>query len=98
MIALVLATALTLPQALDNARELETMMTDCGLGVKFRCNEMLNDEYEDRLNDLVIFQRSFEPASDEERDEFNEAVRNLHNASEDADRFMQPEKYNESRK
>ena len=73
-------------------------MTDCGRGVKFRCNEMLNDEYEDRLNDLVIFQRSFEPASDEERDEFNEAVRNLHNASEDADRFMQPEKYNESRK
>ena len=91
MIALVLATALTLPQALDNARELETMMTDCGLGVKFRCNEMLNDEYEDRLNDLVIFQRSFEPSSDEERDEFNEAVR-LSNGMgfTDSDIFIPP--------
>lgn len=98
MIIGLLAAALTLPQALDNMRELETLMGDCGAGMRYSCKEMMKDEYEEKLNEITIFVPRFEPASDAERDELNEAIRNLHNASEDADRFLQPEKYREGRK
>ena len=77
--------ALTLAEALGKMQQIEDTMTDCALGVKHECKQLTTDVYEQDLNDLVIFQRSFRPETDAERDEWEENLRNLHNAAEDAD-------------
>ena len=77
--------ALTLGQALGKMQQIEDTMVDCSLGVKYECQQLTTDVYEQDLNDLVIFQRSFRPETDAERDEWEENLRNLHNAAEDAD-------------
>ena len=89
MIALL--AALTLGQALDKMRDIETSMTDCSLGVAYECERLTTDEYEQDLNDLVIFQNQFQPADDAQLDEWGEALRNLKNAAEDADREIRGE-------
>lgn len=80
-----LAAALTFGEAMGKMNEIEQAMTDCSLGVDYYCQQLTTDEYEADLNDLVIFQRDFEPKNDAEKDEFNEALRNLNNAAHDAD-------------
>lgn len=80
-----LAAALTFGEAMSKMNEIEQAMTDCSLGVDYYCQQLTTDEYEADLNDLVIFQRNFEPKDDAEKDEFNEALRNLNNAAHDAD-------------
>ena len=77
--------ALTMAEALGKMQQIEDTMTDCALGVKHECQQLTTDIYEQDLNDLVIFQRSFRPETDAERDEWEENLRNLHNAAEDAD-------------
>ena len=77
--------ALTLGQALDKMQQIEDTMVDCSLGVKYECQQLTTDIYEQDLNDLVIFQNSFRPETDAERDEWEENLRNLRNAAEDAD-------------
>lgn len=89
---LLLLATMTLSEALGKASEIEQAMTDCSLGVAHYCEQLTTDAYEQDLNDLVIFQGQFKPESDAELDEWNEAIRNLHNASEDADRVLRPEK------
>ena len=89
MIALL--AALTLGQALDKMRDIEASMTDCSLGVAHECERLTTDEYEQDLNDLVIFQGQFHPADDAQLDEWEEALRNLKNAAEDADRELRRE-------
>ena len=82
---LTLLTALSLGEALGKMTEIENAMTDCALGVEHYCEQLTTDEYERDLNDLVIFQSQFQPQSDAELDEWNEALRNLQNAAKDAD-------------
>ena len=82
---LTLLAAISLGEALGKAREIENAMTDCALGVEHYCQQLTTDEYERDLNDLVIFQGQFQPQSDAELDEWNEALRNLQNAAKDAD-------------
>lgn len=77
-----LAAALTLSQALSEMNRIEQAMTDCALGVKHYCEQLTTDEYEETLNDLVIFQQQFRPKTDE----WNEGLRNLSNAAAEADR------------
>lgn len=86
-----LLAALTLGQALDKMRDIETSMTDCALGVTYECERLTTDEYEQDLNDLVIFQNQFQPESDAQLDEWKENLRNLQNAAEDADRELRRE-------
>ena len=86
-----LLAALTLGQALDKMRDIETSMTDCALGVTYECERLTTDEYEQDLNDLVIFQNQFQPESDAQLDEWKENLRNLQNAAEDADRELRKE-------
>lgn len=86
-----LLAALTLGQALDKMRDIETSMTDCALGVTYECERLTTDEYEQDLNDLVIFQNQFQPESDAQLDEWKENLRNLQNAAEDADRELRGE-------
>lgn len=81
-----LAAALTLSQALSEMNRIEQAMTDCALGVKHYCEQLTTDEYEETLNDLVIFQQQFRPKTDAEYDEWNEGLRNLSNAAAEADR------------
>ena len=83
---LTLLAAMSLGEALGKANEIENAMTDCALGVEHYCQQLTTDEYERDLNDLVIFQGQFEPQSDAELDEWNEALRNLRNAAKDADK------------
>lgn len=78
--------ALTLAQALDKMQQIEDTMTDCSLGVKYECKQLTTDVYEQDLNDLATFQQSFRPETDAERDEWEENLRNLQNAADDADR------------
>ena len=82
---LALLAAMSLGEALGKANEIENAMTDCALGVEHYCRQLTTDEYERDLNDLVIFQGQFEPQSDAELDEWNEAMRNLRNAAKEAD-------------
>ena len=82
---LALLAALSLGEALGKMTEIENAMTDCALGVEHYCEQLTTDEYEPDLNDLVIFQGQFQPQSDAELDEWNEALRNLQNAAKDAD-------------
>ena len=82
---LALLAAISLGEALGKVNEIENAMTDCTLGVEHYCQQLTTDEYERDLNDLVIFQGQFEPQSDAELDEWNEALRNLQNATKDAD-------------
>lgn len=77
--------ALTLGQALDKMQQIEDTMTDCSLGVKYECRQLTTDIYEQDLNDLATFQQNFRPETDAERDEWEENLRNLRNAAEDAD-------------
>lgn len=86
-----LLAALTLGQALDKMRDIETSMTDCALGVTYECERLTTDEYEQDLNDLVIFQNQFQPENDAQLDEWKENLRNLQNAAEDADRELRGE-------
>lgn len=83
---LALLAALSLGEALGKMSEIEQAMTDCSLGVDYYCQQLTTDEYEQDLNDLVIFQGQFQPQDDAELDEYNEALRNLQNAAADADR------------
>ena len=83
-----LLAALTLGEALGKMNEIEQAMIDCSLGVGHYCEQLTTDQYEADLNDLVIFQGQFRPQSDAEYDEWNEGLRNLKNASEDADRVL----------
>jgi hypothetical protein len=85
MLAILFATALTYSEALDKMRNIEETMTDCSLGVKHECQQLTTDIYEQDLNDLTIFQQGFRPESDAQLDEWQENLRNLQNASEDAD-------------
>lgn len=87
-----IAAALTFGEAMGKMSEIEQAMTDCSLGVDYYCQQLTTDEYEADLNDLVIFQRDFEPKDDAERDEFNEALRNLNNAAHDADKKIRGHK------
>lgn len=73
--------ALALAEALGKMQQIEDTMTDCALGVKYECQQLTTDVYEQDLNDLVIFR----PETDAERDEWEENLRNLRNAAEDAD-------------
>ena len=82
---LTLLAAISLGEALSKVSEIENAMTDCALGVEHYCEQLTTDEYERDLNDLVIFQGQFQPQSDAELDEWNEALRNLRNAAKDAD-------------
>ena len=82
---LALLAAMSLGEALGKVTEIENAMTDCALGVEHYCQRLTTDEYERDLNDLVIFQGQFQPQSDAELDEWNEALRNLQNAAKDAD-------------
>ena len=82
---LALLAAMSLGEALGKVTEIENAMTDCALGVEHYCQRLTTDEYERDLNDLVIFQGQFQPQSDAELDEWNEALRNLQNATKDAD-------------
>ena len=82
---LALLAAISLGEALGKMTEIENAMTDCALGVEHYCQQLTTDEYERDLNDLVIFQSQFEPQNDAELDEWNEALRNLQNATKDAD-------------
>ena len=82
---LTLLAAMSLGEALGKMTEIENAMTDCALGVEHYCEQLTTDEYERDLNDLVIFQGQFQPQSDAELDEWNEALRNLQNAAKDAD-------------
>ena len=82
---LALLAAISLGEALGKMTEIENAMTDCALGVEHYCQQLTTDEYERDLNDLVIFQGQFQPQSDAELDEWNEALRNLQNAAKDAD-------------
>lgn len=85
-----LLSALTLAQALNEMNEIEQAMTDCALGVDHYCQQLTTDQYESSLNELVIFQQHFRPQNDAEYDEWNEALRNLQNAADDADRILRP--------
>lgn len=85
---LALLAALSLGEALGKMGEIEQAMTDCSLGVDYYCQQLTTDEYEQDLNDLVIFQGQFQPQDDAELDEYNEALRNLQNASKDADKVI----------
>lgn len=80
-----IAAALTFSGAIEKMNDIEQAMTDCSLGVDHYCHLLTTDEFEEDLNDLVIFQQQFQPQSDEEQDEWNEALRNLNNAAADAD-------------
>ena len=77
--------ALTLGQALDKIQQIEDTMVDCSLGVKYECQQLTTDIYEQDLNDLATFQQNFRPETDAERDEWEENLRNLSNAAQDAD-------------
>lgn len=83
-----LLAALTLGEAIGKMNTIEQAMTDCSLGVTHYCEQLTTDAYEQDLNDLVIFQNQFKPESDSEKDEWEENLRNLQNASEDADEVL----------
>lgn len=85
MLAILLASALTYNEALDKIQDIESVMTDCSLGVVHQCEQLTTDAYEQDLNDLVIFQQQFRPESDAQLDEWKENLRNLQNAAQDAD-------------
>lgn len=87
-----LLAALSLAQALDKMQQIEDTMTDCSLGVKHECQQLTTDVYEQDLHDLATFQQNFRPETDAERDEWEENLRNLQNAADDADEEIRKHK------